>query len=93
MVVVAQGRVMIEGATDLGIFEGVDICGIDVGVAERTGPCGTTVVSACVGRADDLVGMYTGVVGSEISMLSALRIVLRVRWTKGALWMPWVVRL
>lgn len=48
---------MMEGATDLGGFVGVEICGIEVGVVERVGRCAVAVVSISVGCVDDLVGM------------------------------------
>ena len=57
MVFVVEGRVMMEGAMDLGGFVGVEICGIDVGVVERTGRCVIVVVSTSAGRVDDFVGM------------------------------------
>lgn len=60
MVLLVEGRVMMDGAMDLGGFLGVEICGIEVGVVERTGRCVTivvTVVSAIgAGCFDGLVG-------------------------------------
>lgn len=72
IVLFVEGRVIIEGAMDLGRLVGVEICGIDVGVVERTGRCVNAVVSICDGRVDGLVGIYTGVVGSEMSHISVL---------------------
>jgi len=48
------GRVTIEGVTDLGWLGWAVICGVDVGVVERTGDA---VVFISAGRVDDFVGM------------------------------------
>jgi hypothetical protein len=42
---------------DLGWLVWAVICGVDVGVVERTGRCGDAVVSMSAGRVDGLVGM------------------------------------
>ena len=81
MVLVVEGRVMMDGVMDFGGLIGVEIRGIDVGVVERAGWRANVVVSICDGRVDDFVGIKTGVVGSEISLMSVLSTGLSVRYT------------
>jgi hypothetical protein len=88
--VVVEGLVTIEGAMDFGGLVGVRTCGTDVGVVERTGRC-EIAVSIKIGLDDDLVGIYTGVTGSEL--VSVLSVWLRVRRSWGALWKLCVVKL